>query len=397
MENYYTILGVPESAEEQKIKKAYKKLAVKFHPDKNPNNEFAEEQFKQINEAYQTLSNKELRATYDYLLLNLRYQTLSRQYTQTQPSSYRKPNPSPSAPSYANRSTDQKKGVTWALAILSLVAVVVISVLSVFSFLNYLDKQELAARRSAFRERLQNNLSADSTRTLMLEIIAEIKQVGFNEELSEFKKEILEEARKKAHTNFQEKSYKTALGFYMVWKEFKPSDSDLLNTRISLCHKYLGNKVLAKKMFEEMIKQGSNTIFAHFELAQLEETQFQDLENAIFHYEKASEKIVESYIKRYGRASYALYLEPTKQPEIQFEIYLKKGELYNKMGKHKECIIACNWASELRPNQPIPHFVKAKSELALNSRANACEEAKNALKLGFTDAQDWLREIGCLN
>jgi curved DNA-binding protein CbpA len=280
MENYYKLLNVPEAAEEQEIKKAYKKLAVKFHPDKNPNNAVAEERFKQINEAYQTLSNKELRATYDYLLLNLRYQTLSQQHTQThtQPSNYREPGYTPSTPSY--RDEDQKKGVTWALGILGIVAVLVISALSVISFLHYLDKQELTERRNVFRERLQNNLSADSTRMLMLEILAEIEEVGFNEELLKFKAEILEEVHKKANANFQEKSYQTAIGFYHVWKEFKPLDLEFLNTRISLCYKFLGNKVLAKKMFEEMIGEGSNTIFAHFELAKLEETQFQDLENA---------------------------------------------------------------------------------------------------------------------
>lgn len=63
--DYYEILGVPRTATEEEIKKAYRKLAVQYHPDKNPGNKEAEEKFKEINEAYEVLSDKEKRARYD--------------------------------------------------------------------------------------------------------------------------------------------------------------------------------------------------------------------------------------------------------------------------------------------------------------------------------------------
>jgi len=63
--DYYKVLGVEKTAPEAEIKKAYKKLAFKYHPDKNPGDQKAEERFKEISEAYAVLSDKNKRAQYD--------------------------------------------------------------------------------------------------------------------------------------------------------------------------------------------------------------------------------------------------------------------------------------------------------------------------------------------
>lgn len=65
MKDYYQILGVARGANEQEIKQAYRKLARKYHPDINPGDKQAEARFKEINEAYETLSDKEKREKYD--------------------------------------------------------------------------------------------------------------------------------------------------------------------------------------------------------------------------------------------------------------------------------------------------------------------------------------------
>jgi len=65
--DYYKILGVERNASEADVKKAFRKLAMKFHPDRNPGNKSAEEKFKDINEAYEVLSDPQKRSRYDQL------------------------------------------------------------------------------------------------------------------------------------------------------------------------------------------------------------------------------------------------------------------------------------------------------------------------------------------
>ena len=63
--DYYDVLGVTKSAGKDELKKAYRKLAMKYHPDRNPDDVQAAEKFKELSEAYEILSDDQKRQTYD--------------------------------------------------------------------------------------------------------------------------------------------------------------------------------------------------------------------------------------------------------------------------------------------------------------------------------------------
>ena len=64
-ENFYNILGIGEKSSQDEIKKAYRKMQMKWHPDKNPGNQEAVDMTQKINEAYETLSDERKREEYD--------------------------------------------------------------------------------------------------------------------------------------------------------------------------------------------------------------------------------------------------------------------------------------------------------------------------------------------
>lgn len=82
--DYYQILGLSKDASPKEVKKVYRKLAAKYHPDKNPDNTAAEDKFKEVNEAYQVLSDPEKRKKYDTLGANWEAHQQGQQYARQQ-------------------------------------------------------------------------------------------------------------------------------------------------------------------------------------------------------------------------------------------------------------------------------------------------------------------------
>ncbi|WPC16301.1 DnaJ domain-containing protein [Riemerella anatipestifer] len=71
MKNYYYFLGISEEATSEDIKKAYRKLSLKYHPDKNENDSFFVERFREVQEAYEVLINSSSRSLYDQKLAQI--------------------------------------------------------------------------------------------------------------------------------------------------------------------------------------------------------------------------------------------------------------------------------------------------------------------------------------
>lgn len=100
MKNYYEVLGVPETASDEDIKRAYRALAKRWHPDKNAGNKAAEEKFKEILEAYNTLTDPLLRSQHDRKLQYKHYYSGAYVFTEEKQPKHRDP-ARPDVPEYS--------------------------------------------------------------------------------------------------------------------------------------------------------------------------------------------------------------------------------------------------------------------------------------------------------
>ena len=105
MKNYYNILGIENNASDEQIKKAYRKLSTKLHPDKNESDTFFNELFKNVNEAYSILSDKNKRIIYDRKLQELNNPKVKIEYVNIHPEPLKKVN--------VNKRQSAKEYVDW--------------------------------------------------------------------------------------------------------------------------------------------------------------------------------------------------------------------------------------------------------------------------------------------
>lgn len=108
IKNHYQILGLIRSADKKEIKQAYKKLAVKFHPDKNNGDKYFEKRFKEIQESYEVLINPQTKSEYDRIYDSFFSNNQKENYSQSQ-STYKNTNTPYSNQKKTERNQEQKK------------------------------------------------------------------------------------------------------------------------------------------------------------------------------------------------------------------------------------------------------------------------------------------------
>jgi curved DNA-binding protein CbpA len=395
MLDYYQILGVPQSATQETIKLAYKKLAFKHHPDRNSGDLKAEEYFKLINEAYQTLSNADKKSKYDFQIY----------YNQQTQKIYRNP-----APPYQNKDKtvynrygkyDWRNAPKYKTApvykidknyfknqFLALIAMLIVSGLIFgLSFINtYLDKKE--AERIDFIN-TENILKAQKLydngyyREALNLIVNLEKENPIENRFFAEKDEMISKLNVLAIDQFKKRSYLSAADKLEVLKEFqKPMR---LNTWQLLANCYMELEEFKKAVhaFDYILIRDQENIDLILKIAQIYQNQLGNKEKALDYYNEARFQFKKLQSSVYGDA-FEFIINPIDLPEAYFEMFKIRAELMMKENNYNEVIKDCNWAIFLRPDRPEMYYLRAKAKFALDEKDRACLDIKRALSRGYS-------------
>ncbi|MGB0524950.1 MAG: DnaJ domain-containing protein [Flammeovirgaceae bacterium] len=405
MENYYHILGLTATATDHEIKRAFKRLAVKYHPDKNPHDRrSAEEKFKRVNAAYQVLSNPSLKAQYDLRLMNRDYEINFRSSTSStnkhRDPRYHRRQYSEQARGFArysrarySRSEDQKKGFAWAMGIMGSILVLFLIFYGVSAVLTYLRSKELEAKRTELKMRVKHEMTANEFRSLIAELQHEMDELdAYDREMDQFYQEVIQLMEEQAQERFKNKEYTEALAFFELWEELDPSEEIFLSTRMAEAYKHIGQYYKSQKYLYKMIKNKRSIVFAYAELGRIYAKHLNDINTALSYYDTASNYIIKEYTDEFGEA-YGIMLDPKRLPELQYDVYVEKGEIHETLGEHEEAIIACNWASFIRMNKSKSYYIKGNAEYNLGNYVIACQDWAKAASLGNKKAKRKIKQF----
>lgn len=345
MADYYHILGVLQTASDKEIKKAFRQLAKQYHPDKNIGDEYADERFKQINEAYQILSDRIKKAQYD-AVLNYKKTESYRQQTYQQPSSKSSAQRKKAHPHQAEVKPLTEKQKKWIAkkrrerhikAFNRMAVFLVVFLLGFGSVVGVIEVERAQERAHIAQIKTQRVEDLKYWQMMFDDAFAAkdfINANNANIELIKLNSPYYEINRYKINKQvlalgdeqYDNMAFEKAKDHYEFYLSLNPKNNNVISLRIANCYLQLGNTVEAERMF---------TI--------------------------TCEALLSSYTDAHGTNFY-YSMNPEFVDDYHFEAFMGQGISSFMNQNYIKCKSALTFAQFLRPKQPIIYQYLAQVE-----------------------------------
>lgn len=370
MNDHYHILGVPPEATDEEIRAAFKKLAVIYHPDKNPDNPEMEERFKEINEAYQVLSNPYRKARYD-LLRNYGAAEPEPQYT------YPQPPPPQYRRAYAEPTVDHEenwKATLYAFGFTFVVALIVMSFIGIKSFYDSVKEEERLAKRENVYKRAQifyKSGNLDST-FLLMNGLGGIDPEQETDMLV-FKDALITSTRNQGADNYLNGNYSKAIYFLEILDKYTDIKELSLKESLALAYRETGQMKEAIHVFTQLLMRNYKRLYVFVQLAEIYRDEIGDYEKALFYFERGNESAKNYYEAIYGKA-YNVILTGNMLPEDHFKLYTGLAEIYLRLNQPESAISVTEWNKQVWPDRSDNFLIAAEGYRQLGVEQAAQEE-----------------------
>ena len=380
MADFYDILGLSQSADSTQIRTAYKRLAMQYHPDRNPGNPQAEEMFKVINEAYHILSDPLKKSRYDS---RFNAQTTSTYAEATWREAKRQ--------QYARWQHAQKKRYSFDKQYFKIqgLAFLVFLIMSGIAF-GIFHTADYIVSSGYEKIRLQNQKLIMEVNSLfgsgkIDEAIARIIALHEKEPLDfqfiNARDSLVNALRHQAEKHFADQNFEEALGLLIPLKKYEfPPRTETLR-KISVCQYNLGSYEEALKSLKQLHAQQPWSLELLYQIGIINLQYLENNEEALRYFTMGKKLFKDNLTEIYGEA-FTVVMNPTDIPDIYADIFVASANTNTVMKNHKEAVKDLNWAIYLRPQHGEPYKLRALAKIKAKDYSGLCTDLSQARKLG---------------
>lgn len=382
MTNYYEILGIDVNATSPQIKAAYKRLAMEYHPDRNPGNIEAEEIFKQVNEAYHTLSDPLKKSRYDALLFPRYIPSPEEQREINKWNYYRWQQAKQNTHYVVDREYFRVQG----MALLAFI------VIAGFCFALMHTAQYMVERKQ-LRHYLANTMTLKQAGNLFTSgqfdeaftVIYTLDERDPLEYRSNFTRDsLVSELRRMAERKFQAKDFAGAVELFIVLKKHeKPTRVETLRN-ISMCQYFLENYNESFLAMKELFDEHPNSPELVFSMATINLEKLDNAETALHYFNVGKKLFEDKFSRRYG-PSFKMIMNGQDASDIYYQIFEGRARTNLKLNNFRDAISDCDWAIHLRPKEAEVYRLRAIAKFGASDPDSGCKDINSARRLGAKD------------
>lgn len=386
MQDFYEVLGIDRGATQQQIKAAFKRLAMRYHPDHNPGNKEAEETFKIVNEAYRTLCDPVKKLRYDSRFYWVREETTATDQYWQEEFKRRRYNQWKNAQDRGYR-IDKNYFKIQGLAFLVFIIIAGFCFGIIHTAHYYVERQQMAKWNANSQLLKQVNGLFGEGRFddafTMMNVLLEKDPLEFR--FGYARDSLVDALRTMADAEFKEKKFSMAANHYIVLSNYEqPMRVETLEN-MSMCQYYLGNYEESLQALKQIHNgQPYDDLSLIYQIGIINLNKLNNATEALHYFTLGKKSFKENLSRVYGNA-FQIVMNPADAPDIYFHIFVARGTANLKLKNYKEAETDFNWAIFLRPLEGQPYYMRAIANIGKKDFRNVCEDLSRAYKLGIVD------------
>lgn len=390
MADYYQLLGIKQNASSTELRTAYKKLAMLYHPDRNPGNQEAEELFKLINEAYHVLADPQKRQIYDLGISYPQHTYHSsahdtsaywRQYHRQRYEQWRQ--------TQQNTYTFDKRYFKIQGLAIGVFLVIAGFCFGVINIIEHVHNKKLA-------ENYQQNLALIKQVNVLFfsgkqeEAFTRIRELQRDEPLeylfSFAEDSLIISLRKQAEAEFSDARYEDAKRQFKLLEQYEKPIRMLTYQRIAECEYYTGKYEESLSILKLLLEKQPGNIELIHRIALIYQDDIKDLPQALTYLSMGRKNFKTYMTGLYGEA-FELMMNPAYVHDIYVDVFKRRAVVNTELQKFEDAEKDYSWVIALRPHLPESYYQRALIDRKLGRHQRACEDLSKAESLGHAKAK----------